>query len=212
MTDVQTPKRISRNAPCPCGSGKKYKRCHLLMHEKIAAMNTKATEKLHNDEPGRQPQATETAEVMMLRDQKVFAWQLTAHKRALARDRAHLKHQLLDLKGMIAALESLPACEGRTALMASTKKEIKQIEETLLRHEFPRASKVTLDALNYKLDDLGLRPKTIKLPPVDQVKAGGPHNEGGKIQTEVSEEDDIRTDEDDNNDEDSDNEAEHIED
>ena len=30
MTDeTQTPERmVSRNEPCPCGSGKKYKRCH----------------------------------------------------------------------------------------------------------------------------------------------------------------------------------------
>lgn len=26
-------KNVSRNAPCPCGSGKKYKKCHLLMRQ-----------------------------------------------------------------------------------------------------------------------------------------------------------------------------------
>ena len=26
--DTSTPKKIGRNDPCPCGSGKKYKQCH----------------------------------------------------------------------------------------------------------------------------------------------------------------------------------------
>jgi preprotein translocase subunit SecA len=26
--DISTPKKIGRNDPCPCGSGKKYKHCH----------------------------------------------------------------------------------------------------------------------------------------------------------------------------------------
>ena len=26
--DISTPKKIGRNDPCPCGSGKKYKQCH----------------------------------------------------------------------------------------------------------------------------------------------------------------------------------------
>ncbi len=30
------PEKPARNAPCPCGSGKKYKRCHGLTGEAIA--------------------------------------------------------------------------------------------------------------------------------------------------------------------------------
>ena len=26
--DISTPKKIGRNDPCPCGSGKKFKQCH----------------------------------------------------------------------------------------------------------------------------------------------------------------------------------------
>ncbi|GIR65524.1 MAG: hypothetical protein CM15mP70_06310 [Pelagibacteraceae bacterium] len=26
--NISTPKKIGRNDPCPCGSGKKYKQCH----------------------------------------------------------------------------------------------------------------------------------------------------------------------------------------
>ena len=26
--DISAPKKIGRNDPCPCGSGKKYKQCH----------------------------------------------------------------------------------------------------------------------------------------------------------------------------------------
>ena len=29
--------KIKRNAPCPCGSGKKYKKCCLLLHEESSA-------------------------------------------------------------------------------------------------------------------------------------------------------------------------------
>ncbi len=28
LQPVRVEKKISRNAPCPCGSGKKYKHCH----------------------------------------------------------------------------------------------------------------------------------------------------------------------------------------
>jgi SEC-C motif. len=44
-------KKIRRNDPCPCGSGKKYKRCHLghegdLIIEKIKAANSEIEKKL----------------------------------------------------------------------------------------------------------------------------------------------------------------------
>ncbi|MBN1983948.1 MAG: SEC-C domain-containing protein [Chitinivibrionales bacterium] len=28
MTPVRVEQRVGRNDPCPCGSGKKYKKCH----------------------------------------------------------------------------------------------------------------------------------------------------------------------------------------
>ena len=28
---LRRPPRVGRNEPCPCGSGKKFKRCHFLM-------------------------------------------------------------------------------------------------------------------------------------------------------------------------------------
>ena len=33
MTELVAPKDIGRNDPCPCGSGKKYKKCHQRIHE-----------------------------------------------------------------------------------------------------------------------------------------------------------------------------------
>jgi preprotein translocase subunit SecA len=29
--------RVGRNDPCPCGSGKKYKRCHMLIDEGVGS-------------------------------------------------------------------------------------------------------------------------------------------------------------------------------
>ena len=29
LTEVRTFPRVNRNQPCPCGSGKKFKKCHL---------------------------------------------------------------------------------------------------------------------------------------------------------------------------------------
>lgn len=37
--------KISRNAPCPCGSGKKYKKCCLEQDQKAASERQKAREK-----------------------------------------------------------------------------------------------------------------------------------------------------------------------
>ena len=32
-TTIRAEKKIGRNAPCPCGSGKKYKRCCLINYK-----------------------------------------------------------------------------------------------------------------------------------------------------------------------------------
>jgi uncharacterized protein YecA (UPF0149 family) len=29
--------KVGRNDPCPCGSGKKYKKCHMLIDEGVEA-------------------------------------------------------------------------------------------------------------------------------------------------------------------------------
>ena len=34
---VRAGPRVGRNDPCPCGSGKKYKKCHLPQEEGTAA-------------------------------------------------------------------------------------------------------------------------------------------------------------------------------
>ena len=34
-TTIRKPKKIGRNDPCPCGSGKKYKKCHCQFDEKL---------------------------------------------------------------------------------------------------------------------------------------------------------------------------------
>jgi preprotein translocase subunit SecA len=35
MAPVRTEPRVGRNDPCPCGSGKKYKKCHMLIDEGV---------------------------------------------------------------------------------------------------------------------------------------------------------------------------------
>jgi hypothetical protein len=40
--------RVGRNAPCPCGSGKKYKECHLGKDEKLQTAPTSAPESAHD--------------------------------------------------------------------------------------------------------------------------------------------------------------------
>jgi preprotein translocase subunit SecA len=34
---VRTGPRVGRNDPCPCGSGKKYKKCHMLVDEGVGS-------------------------------------------------------------------------------------------------------------------------------------------------------------------------------
>lgn len=38
---VRTEKKVGRNEPCPCGSGKKYKRCCWLANERQRENTTK---------------------------------------------------------------------------------------------------------------------------------------------------------------------------
>jgi preprotein translocase subunit SecA len=35
MAPARTGPRVGRNDPCPCGSGKKYKKCHMLIDEGV---------------------------------------------------------------------------------------------------------------------------------------------------------------------------------
>jgi hypothetical protein len=63
--DWQTRLKTGRNDPCPCGSGKKYKKCHLEADEKAqsgvlaktnadAAKKAKSEEEKHNHEHGHE--------------------------------------------------------------------------------------------------------------------------------------------------------------
>jgi methionyl aminopeptidase len=36
---------INRNDPCPCGSGRKYKKCHMLLGEKADSRSVKSTQR-----------------------------------------------------------------------------------------------------------------------------------------------------------------------
>lgn len=48
MEAIEIPQDIGRNDPCPCGSGKKYKKCHMRIHQaqREAAKKTRTIEKL----------------------------------------------------------------------------------------------------------------------------------------------------------------------
>jgi preprotein translocase subunit SecA len=35
VATVRAQPRVGRNDPCPCGSGKKYKKCHMLIDEGV---------------------------------------------------------------------------------------------------------------------------------------------------------------------------------
>jgi preprotein translocase subunit SecA len=37
LAPLKTGPRVGRNDPCPCGSGKKYKRCHMLIDEGVGS-------------------------------------------------------------------------------------------------------------------------------------------------------------------------------
>ncbi len=54
--DWQSRLKTGRNEPCPCGSGKKYKKCHLGADEKaesqdISKINAEATVDVKPDDP-----------------------------------------------------------------------------------------------------------------------------------------------------------------
>ena len=56
-------KKIGRNAPCPCGSGKKYKKCHLLKDEKAKRKERLAQEEAVNKaEEGQEENKEEVKE------------------------------------------------------------------------------------------------------------------------------------------------------
>ena len=48
MNTIVKPKKIGRNDPCPCGSGKKYKKCHGMtkeLEEELQKMLAEASDK-----------------------------------------------------------------------------------------------------------------------------------------------------------------------
>ncbi len=66
-------KNIGRNDPCPCGSGKKYKHCHLgreaeVIEERYKVDELEAAERIRALPPARHPRAAEMAAALPLLD------------------------------------------------------------------------------------------------------------------------------------------------
>jgi hypothetical protein len=67
-------KKIGRNDPCHCNSGKKYKKCHLLIDEKAQQLENKKTEEIikKSKEDEKEDEKEVVAKERVIAPQKTF--------------------------------------------------------------------------------------------------------------------------------------------
>jgi len=115
MTEtIEIPKDIGRNDACPCGSGKKYKKCHQRIHElqREAEKKTQQVEAL----VGEQTNPWELYKVLVQANEDnlvAFYFELL-HELGPMRERITSKDELLI--AVDASKESMPAASSYTLL------------------------------------------------------------------------------------------------
>lgn len=136
--DVQTPTKLSRNAPCHCGSGRKYKKCCEKKEQKmeegkiITGQNVPV---LKNDfrKEVRDPYAGISKEELVTRDQAVLLRELRFRVGCGKSDVRHIRGAIEGAKALRMELLGLPKSPYREECLKDTDQYIKQCEEKVAR-------------------------------------------------------------------------------
>lgn len=140
-------KRPKRNHPCPCGSGRKYKKCCMEKEEGARTMNDEQPKNKFRDEVAK---LDVSEQELLERDQRVTYLRFKCQAEVLAVDHQHTQMMIDKLKAFGNMIFRLPNSEGRTGVLEENKKLIEANEKQLAAQHCPRAQQVLLSILEEK--------------------------------------------------------------
>lgn len=174
---VRVPTKLSRNAPCHCGSGKKYKRCCEPEEKKameaskiITGQNAPKLKNTFRDE-ARDPYAGIPEIELVRRDQFVLLDELRFRKEAIEADRKHFETAIARAKDMRNAILVMPKSPYKELVMKDFDVQIKAQEEKLTTMRVPIHMNLTLLALEELLTE-------IKTGGIERNTDGTPYEKG----------------------------------
>jgi len=209
--NVQIPTKLRRNAPCHCGSGRKYKKCceqkELKAMEEEKQIVTPHSLKNEFRKEARDPYAGIPYAVLVARDQAVLLRELRFRKEAIEADYAHFEAAIERGKDVRNALMTLPKSPYKEAVLADIEAQIKAQADKAKTIRLPMSLNLTLLALEELFEQPG--------PPIEdaELNAMGVATEQEDLADDDAEDEltipdePEETDEDDNDEDDNPNEA-----
>ena len=114
-------KTVGRNDPCPCGSGRKYKRCCLAEAERRAAQKRESVPELGEDAPSVAPPAD--------LDQLSGMMQKLARKTSSGKERALYEDLLAKTQPIIDYMKQQPAIEAAAQAIEAQRVDFEKLVE-----------------------------------------------------------------------------------
>jgi len=114
-------KTVGRNDPCPCGSGKKYKRCCLAKDEQRAAQEREHVPQPEEDAPSP-AQAPDIHQIPAM-------LQALARKSSSRKDRAGFEELLAQTKPILDYVERQPAIEAASEAIKAHRAEFEKLAD-----------------------------------------------------------------------------------
>lgn len=151
MPKVQIPTKIRRNAPCYCGSGRKYKKCcgktegETIMNE--AKITTPQSLKNEFRDEVRDPYAGIPKDELVTRDQAVLLREISFRKEAIDADHVHFMAAIERAKAVRMALLAMPKSPYREAVLKDLDEQIKVLTEKAEKQRLPVSMNLALLAL-----------------------------------------------------------------
>lgn len=162
MQPVQIPTKLRRNAPCHCGSGRKFKKCCLPKEQKVEegkitvedAIEKANAPRLKNDfrDEVRDPYARIPEDELVTRDQAVLLRELRFRALVNMLNRKTLGEVVENAKAMRITLMGMPKSPYREVIIADLTKTIENNQNQIKAIELPISIKITLLALEELLE------------------------------------------------------------
>lgn len=145
METVQIPTKLRRNAPCPCGSGRKFKKCCEQKEQKME----EGTRQLKNEfrDQIRDPYAGIPQEELVKRDQVVLMEELRFRIDGIEEDRNHIKEAINKAKALRMELLGMPKSKYREECLQALEEQIKHNRNQINSFVTSRKMEIMLLAL-----------------------------------------------------------------
>ena len=114
-------KTVGRNDPCPCGSGRKYKRCCLAADEQRAAQECASVPQADEEDPAPAPPAGVRQITGLLQE--------LARKSSSKAERAEFKELLARTKPVLDYMQQQPAIEAASQAIEAHRPDFDRLVE-----------------------------------------------------------------------------------